>query len=382
MGALVFVALVVAAIVFLPPVELERDAVADGTWKVLPSAGMAGRSEPSVVWTRRAMIVWGGETDTGVLGDGASFDLSSDSWTPLPTAPIAPRRSHTAVWTGTKMVVYGGMGISAQCLQICPLGDGAAYDTVTLTWTPIAPAPMAARSGHRAVWVENRMLVWGGGTEGGGALADGASYDPATDTWLPLPPSPLEARMRHGAVATAHQMLVWGGSEAGEGGRRLADGAVYSPAAGSWTRMAATAGPLAGRDNFATVWTGQHMLVWGGYGRSDACTPCFHGDGAAYDLSSDSWSPIAPSPLRGRGGSRAIWTGREMLVWGGFDSTPHADGALYNPSADSWTGVVAGPLSARQYHAMVWTGQQLLIWGGQGLGGRLADGAVLTLAAA
>ena len=374
--------LVVAGIVFLPPVEPEQNAVAAGTWKVLPAAGLAGRSEPSVVWTRKAMIVWGGEAETGVRGDGASFDLPSETWTPLPTAPLAPRRSHSAVWTGTKMVVYGGMGISPECPQICPLGDGAAFDTVTQTWTPIAPAPLAARTGHRAVWLQNRMVVWGGGAEGGGALADGASYDPATDRWVPLPPSPLDARMGHGAVATIQRMLVWGGSEGDEGGRYLADGAVYSPATNSWARMADAPGSLAGRDNFARVWTGQQMVVWGGYGRSDACAPCFYGDGAAYDPSSDSWTPVAPSPLSGRGGSRAVWTGRDMLVWGGFDSTPHADGALYDPTGDSWAGVVAGPLPARQYHAMVWTGQQLLIWGGQGATDKLADGAVLTLAAA
>ena len=374
--------LVVAGIVLLPPVEPESDVVASGDWKLLPPAvSLAGRSEPSVVWTRKAMIVWGGEADTGVLADGASFDLSSETWASLPAAPIAPRRSHSAVWTGTKMVVYGGMGVSPECPQICPLGDGAAFDTLTQTWTPIAPAPLGPRTGHRAVWVQNRMVVWGGGAEAGGALADGASYDPATDSWAPLPPSPLEARMGHGAVATTHDMLVWGGSEGGEAGRYLADGAVFSPAANSWARMADAPGSLAGRDNFASVWTGQQMVVWGGYGRSDTCIPCFHGDGAAYDPSAGSWTPLAPSPLRGRGGSRAVWTGRDMLVWGGFDSTDHTDGALYNPTADSWAGLAGGPLSARQNHAMVWTGQQLLIWGGQGAGARLADGAVLTLTA-
>lgn len=60
-----------------------------------------------------------------------------------------------------------------------------------------------------------------------------------------------------------------------------------------------------------------------------------------------------------------MWTGRHMLVWGGFDSTAHADGALYNRTADSWAVVAGDPLSAREHHAMVWTGQQLLIRGGQ-----------------
>ena len=349
--------------------------MAAGAWKVLPPGGPTGRSEPSVVWTRMAMIIWGGEADAGVRGDGASFDPVSETWTPLPPAPIAPRRSHSAVWAGTKMLVYGGTGISAPCSQICPLGDGAAYDTVTRTWRPLAPAPLAPRSGHRAVWLQNRMVVWGGAGEGGGALTDGASYDPVADSWAPLPPSPLEARAGHEAVTTTHQLLVWGGS-AEAGGRNFADGAVFTPASNSWTPMAAPPASLTGRDSFAAVWTGGQMLVWGG--RNGACTPCFPSDGAAYDLASDSWKPMAPSPLSGRAGTRAVWTGRDMLVWGGSDPTAQADGALYDPVTDAWAPVVAGPLAARQHHAMVWTGNQLLVWGGLGAAARLADGAVLT----
>ena len=77
-----------------------------------------------------------------------------------------------------------------------------------------------------------------------------------------------------------------------------------------------------------------------------------------------------------------MWTSRDLLVWGGFDTAPQADGALYNPADNTWTRVPAGPLAPRQGQAMVWTGQQLLLWGGQGAGGKLADGAVLTLTAA
>lgn len=371
-----------AVVIFEPPVP-DPDAVVAGAWKALPPAAIAGRSATAVVWTRKAMIVWGGEAETGVRGDGASYDLESETWTVLPPAPIAPRHSHTAVWTGTKMVVYGGVGLSTECPQVCALGDGAVYDTIAKTWTRLAPSPVAARSGHRAVWLQNRMVIWGGTAEGGGALADGASYDPATDSWASISPSPLAPRAGHGTVATTHRMLVWGGySEVGDGPRSLADGAVYTPATDSWTRMSPAPDSLAGRDTFATVWTGRQMLVWGGQGLGDACSPCLYGDGAAYDLDSDTWTGMAPSPLSGRSGHRAVWTGRDMLVWGGFDATAQADGALYDPIGDSWARLVPGPLPARQQHAMVWTGQQLLIWGGRGEAANVPDGAVLTLNAA
>jgi N-acetylneuraminic acid mutarotase len=346
----------------------------------MPPSGLAGRSNASVVWTRKAMIVWGGEGDGGMLADGASFDLSSQTWTPLPPAPLAPRRDQTAVWTGTKMLVFGGLNVGPDCLQACALGDGAAYDSITNSWAPMAPAPLAPRSGHSAVWLLNRMIVWGGTGDGGSAFNDGASYDPVTDTWTLLPPAPLAPRGAHGTVATTNGMLVWGGYSA-VAGRDFADGAVYRPAAGTWTPMAPPPASLAARDAFASVWTGRQMLVWGGIGRVAGCTGCFSGDGAAYDVTTDSWTPIAPSPLGARGVPGAVWTGRDMLVWGGSDGAALADGALYNPTDDTWSRLAGPGPGARWSQAMVWTGQQLLIWGGRGATGALADGAVLTLRA-
>ena len=324
-GAVVAVAAVLGAVTFWGTAEVDRDVPAAGAWKVLPDAGIAARSEPAVVWTRKAMIVWGGAGDAGVLGDGASYDLATDRWTPLPPAPITPRRGHTAVWTGNKMLIFGGQGPRDGCPGPCPLGDGAAYDPDTNTWTPLAAPPIGPRHSHTAVFLQARMVVWGGAGEGGTALGDGASYDPVTNTWAALPVPPLAPRLGHRTVATTDRMLVWGGSsEASEGGRYFADGAAYDPA-------------------------------------------------------SDAWVPVAPAPLSGRGTSRAVWTSREMLVWGGFDSSVQADGALYNPVDGTWARMSPGPLAGRQHHAMVWTGRQVLVWGGEGAGGKLADGAALTL---
>ena len=233
------------------------------------------------------------------------------------------------------------------------------------------------------------MVVWGGAVEGGAAVADGASYDPGANTWAPLPPAPLEARTAHRTVSSAHRMLVWGGSSnVEEGGKFFADGAIYSPATNSWAPMAPfpeTTQPAA-RDSFSSVWTGTHMLVWGGTGREEACRPCQHGDGAAYELSTDSWTLMSPSPLSARGSHRAVWTGREMVVWGGFSTTELNDGAAYNPASDSWAQLPVSPALPRQGQAMVWAGDRMVLWGGHGPHGegetRAAnhdDGAVLGL---
>ncbi|HET7721333.1 MAG TPA: hypothetical protein VFK43_15310, partial [Acidimicrobiales bacterium] len=388
----VVLALVIAGVVFLRP-SGGGDGGGDGTisaaWTPLPSAGLSARTGMAFVSTGRGMIVWGGSPSAGPANDGAMLEMPANTWKPLAPAPLAGRGNASAVWTGSKMIVFGGLARGAGCQPGCALNDGAAYDPATDKWAPIAPAPVAGRSGHSAVWVQDRMVVWGGAVEGGKPTADGASYDPATDAWTVLPPAPLEARVAHRTVASAHRMLVWGGSSGeGQTGKYFADGAIYSPANNAWTPMAKFPETRegGGRDTFSSVWTGEKMLVWGGYSRNNTCNPCSHEDGAIYDLAADTWTLMSPGPLSGRGAHRAVWTGREMLVWGGFNTTELNDGATYNPESDTWAALPQSPLLPRQGQAMVWAGNQTVIWGGHGPHGEGAgaqanhdDGAILAL---
>ena len=40
----------------------------------------------------------------------------------------------------------------------------------------------------------------------------------------------------------------------------------------------------------------------------------------------------------GRDSHTAVWTGSEMIVWGGYDGSAWLNtGSRYNPSTDSWT---------------------------------------------
>jgi hypothetical protein len=69
-----------------------------------------------------------------------------------------------------------------------------------------------------------------------------------------------------------------------------------------------------------------------------------------------------------------VWTGTEMIVWGGitFDGGLNGDalgdGARYDPSTDTWrTMSTIGSPTARFRAGAVWTGIELLIWGGDSL---------------
>ena len=81
------------------------------------------------------------------------------------------------------------------------------------------------------------------------------------------------------------------------------------------------------------VWTGSEMIVWGGD------LDNFLNTGGRYDPGTDSWTSTstANAPV-GREAHTAVWTGSEMIVWGGVDGGSYLNtGGRYNPSTDSWT---------------------------------------------
>lgn len=83
-----------------------------------------------------------------------------------------------------------------------------------------------------------------------------------------------------------------------------------------------TALDLEPRQTATAVWTGSELIVWGG--RTQGVPRL--GSGGRYNPSTDSWLPTsrgtnAPAP---RSGLTAVWTGTEMIVWGAARRTrPH-----------------------------------------------------------
>src|SRR5438477_555347 len=81
---------------------------------------------------------------------------------------------------------------------------------------------------------------------------------------------------------------------------------------------------------------------------------------------SDRWEPRAQGISR-RTGNSAIWTGTEMLVWGGWaeGDAARGDGGRYNPATDSWAPISNSNVpSARVEPTAVWTGHEMIIFGG------------------
>jgi N-acetylneuraminic acid mutarotase len=126
----------------------------------------------------------------------------------------------------------------------------------------------------------------------------------------------------------------------------------------TWT---ATAGPADGRAVHTAVWTGSEMIVWGGLG------PIPLNTGGRYNPSTDSWVTTTTTNAPAvRSYHTAVWTGTEMIVWGGLnDAGPLNSGGRYNPITDSWIPTtISNAPDARYIHTAVWTGSEMIVWGG------------------
>jgi len=279
------------------------------------------RSGHSAVWTGTTMVIWG--SGTVASNDGGRYNLSTDTWLSTSTAQApAARKGSTAVWTGSRMLVWGGVDASG-----ISLNTGGKYDPSTNTWTGMTTVNAASpRSLHSAVWTGSRMIVWGG-KDSSNNLDTGGLYDPVADSWSAT--SAANAPFRrylHSAVWTGSEMIVWGGNDTIAGS--LYTGGRYNPASSTWTPISTVGAPLS-RAEHTAIWTGSEMVVWGGSLTNPlfTSTNALRSGGGRYNPATDTWKglPLAGSPST-RKGHTAIWTGTHMIVWGGTHSGQERSG--------------------------------------------------------
>jgi hypothetical protein len=132
----------------------------------------------------------------------------------------------------------------------------------------------------------------------------------------------------------------------------------------SWTATSTTNAPSA-RSHHTAVWTGSEMIVYGGYDL-DSFTL---NTGGIYNPSTDSWTATTTSNAGFRADHTAVWTGSEMIVWGGYTGASYTNGGgRYNPSTNSWTNTTTtNAPTGRGDHTAVWTGSEMIVWGGEDL---------------
>jgi hypothetical protein len=295
------------------------------------------------VWTGTELLIWGGTEDGGPeAGDGAAYDPVTRTWTPMPASPLSPRdwgapwASGSAVWTGTRALLWGGENGNGSLLM-----NGASYDPAGRTWAmlPAALLPPDPDGSRAIVWTGTHMVVIQPGTS--------AAFDPATNSWTTAPGLPLAI---DSAEWTGSEVIAW----AGRGAQGLSAYA-WVPGSGAWTSLPGQPG---GGWPFGTAASaGGRLLFLGGVMPCGALCPAANfGDGDWFDPSSGRWISL-PEKFSG-GFGPAVWTGSAMVVFatkaGASPSprygTPHGPpvpagaAAAFDPSTGAWTDLASCPL--------------------------------------
>lgn len=298
-------------------------------WSVMTTSNApSARAYTFSAWTGGHFVVWGGAAGGGstlsrTFNDGAVYDPQTNTWTAMPSnaAPSARMTDfNTAIWTGSRVIIWGGYDPTKNAYD----SGGSLYDPLANSWTTMSliGAP-AGRTGHIAAWTGSKMIVWGGVYFSNGVAnyrGDGAIYDPVGNSWTPMNATGAPgARYGASSVWTGSRLIVWGGYNGGD----FNDGYAYDPATDTWSPISTVNAP-SGRNMAATAWTGSRMIVWSGYQGNSAGS---RADGAQYDPVANVWIPLSTSSApAGAGQAATVWTGDMMLTWSGFNGSGYVSG--------------------------------------------------------
>ena len=314
-----------------------------------------GRTAHTAVWAGRDMIVWGGlDGSSNRLDSGGLYNPAVDAWLPTSTTGVPDARdSHTAIWTGVEMIVWGGVGAT-----LGTTNTGGLYVPATDSWTATSTGANVptARSGHTAVWTGTVMIVWGSANHEN----TGGRYDPTTDTWTATSTGAgvPAGRELHTAAWTGTEMIVWGGESFNVVAILENTGGRYDPGSDTWTATSTAGAVPSARRLHTAVWSGAEMIVWGGEDNGGEFDT-----GGRYDPSTDMWTATTTTGApTARSLHAAVWSGSEMIVYGGNPAGP--DGGRYSPGTDSWTQINDAEAGNRTSHSVIWTGLEMVVWGG------------------
>lgn len=125
-----------------------------------------------------------------------------------------------------------------------------------------------------------------------------------------------------------------------------------------WTELPS---PPVVHQGAALVWTGAELLYWGGF---DEGTNALTASGYAFDPTNGTWAPLPEPPLV-LGDPTGVWTGTEAIFVGDDARTSAQFGDLaYDPTTRSWRVLADAPWPDAAGSVTAWTGTELIRFGG------------------
>ncbi|MFH2010558.1 MAG: kelch repeat-containing protein [bacterium] len=179
-----------------------------------------------------SFLIVGGDGPTGPVCDAlhlmSTYDTGTYVWSVAAERRLlaACRSGHTATLTKTLagadtvmvVLIYGGAAAGepvAELLQVNPQQPDV--ETVNWGWveTTVDPDPSAMIRDHAALTLpDGRVLVVGGRTLDGTVLADGVLFDPGDGSFTRVESMLTTARYGHTAERVGNELVVAGGTDA------------------------------------------------------------------------------------------------------------------------------------------------------------------------
>ncbi len=311
------------------------------------------------------------EDPAGLVVDGL-LDYAADNkqWALQPAGPLAYSTAYTVTIDGNVEDRFGGNTMGADVTWSFTTGPNPDMTPPEVTGT--SPSPNLSCVGPDA-YVSARFSE----------ALDAATVNSGAFTLSPAGGMPIDATVSHsGETAELRPLLplIPGTDYVATLSATIADlagntlGTDYtwsfrttnSEDVGDWTTTSTNGAPPA-RHKHTAVWTGSEMIVWGGRAYvAGNFVPT--NTGGRYDPASDSWSPVNTDGVWPKQDHTTVWTGTEMIVWGDY----YDDGGRYDPGTDTWQPTSRdGAPSGRTGNIAAWTGTEMIIWGGMTAGGTL-----------
>lgn len=342
-------------------------AIADGTWTTIAKAPIPGLAGAASVWTGEELVVVGGEDPDGTRRlDAAAYDPVANRWRRLDSTPIALGSDVRAFAVRDEVWVFPEWRPPSR------KSDAIANGT--------SPPPSLALSLSTGAWrvlASSRDLVAPVVSDGQAFAIDPQvessimRLDEATATWIKSVDLPREARDgRQG----------WQSIASANGAAFFLPGAVrdhdvfIDPFDGSVRRV-----PSVGLTTtpFRQGWASEHYYELGGRGilllgveRSDD-----GGDPSTsahiLEVGSQRWKQLPGPPFEENTGWQVASAGRWAFVIGGIEGTVRADAqgsvaTVLDAPRRRWYELPSGNVDLRRAgHVAVWTGGELIVWGGR-----------------
>ena len=257
--------------------------------------------------------------------------------------------------------------------------DGALYDPAQRRWTKIPAAPLPALGSAQAVWVNGTVLVIGQSPGDRPITAYAAEFDPKTDTWLRLPDLPVvrgnqRLQVKVASSGTDAYVISYNSSQvSGKNAGFTFNVDSFELPAGSHTWQPLVGSPALFSDAPPLMVEGRIVVAAGNPAFPIPSPPGFvaagrtlyhrprHGVSCRRDRSTTA-TPVGvnrnrPDRSRHRASQRLPGPGTPL----------HGSAAAWDPTSRRWTTLPSAPIGYLKdlaISAEVWTGRELLIWGG------------------